>query len=643
MKFSYRLKRVCGSVYDNGNVVFTPDGNSVISPVGNRLNMFDLVNQTSEALPIENRKNVYRIAMSHNGQFLLSIDEEGCAQFFNFPKKILLHSFNFRQKVFDVKFSPDDKYFSITYGHGCQIWKSPSAVREFCPLTLVKTIVGHYDDSNCLDWSGDSQSIIIGSRDLTARVFYRAVHKNTALSILAGHRDEIVGVYFGQDPNVAYTIAVDGGVFTWKFENPTSPANDKDSDDDSENDSEDDSVFIAHASENKNKNVVHSNSMLQRNGGKWELSERQLLRDHQGEITCTAFNISHSILVLGFSNGVFGLYEMPGCVNIHRISVGNNSLSSVSLNTSGEWLAVGCANLGQLLIWEWKSESYILKQQGHLYGMNVLDFSSEGQYVVSGGEDGKVKLWNTLSGFCIITFKDHLAPVTGVKFIGQGQGKAIITCSLDGTIRAYDLLRYKNFRTLTTPTPVQFTSLTADHMGEIVCAGSMDPFNIYVWSLQTGKMLEVLSGHEGPISCLDFHSSSSMLASGSWDGTLKLWNVYQNQCVETLEHGCDILSVAFRADGKEIACSTTNGNINIWDVENGEQTSIIEGRRDLFGGRLTTDRISNENALKSKFFTSITYSSDGTCILAGGKSKYVCIYSISTSVLVKKFQLSHNK
>lgn len=546
----------------------------------------------------------------------------------------------------DVKFSFDDKFFAITYGHGCQIWRTPSAIREFSPLTLVKTIVGHYDDVNCLGWSRDSQSVIIGSRDLTARVFYRAVHNNTALSILAGHRDEIIGVYFGKGDDEIYTVALDGGIFTWKFER-TAVAMESSSDEDNElSDDEStssDNEFISSTYSHRNNRTVQSSSLLQRHGGKWSLAERQLLRDHHGEISCTSFNSDSSILVLGFSDGVFGLYEMPGCVNIHRISVGNNALSAVTLNPTGEWLAVGSSILGQLLIWEWKSESYILKQQGHLYGLNVLDFSSEGQFVVTGGEDGKVKLWNTLSGFCIITFKDHLAPVTGVKFIGQGQGRAVITSSLDGTVRAYDLLRYKNFRTLTAPNSVQFTALAADHMGEVVCAGSMDPFSIFVWSLQTGKLLEVLAGHEGPISCLEFHTPTSMLASGSWDGTLKLWNVFGNQCVETFEHGCDVLSVAFRADGKEVACTTTSGNINIWDVENGEQLATIEGRRDLFGGRTNTDRISNENALKTKFFTSIAYSSDGSCILAGGKSKYVCIYSVSTAVLVKKFQLSHNR
>lgn len=46
--------------------------------------------------------------------------------------------------------------------------------------------------------------------------------------------------------------------------------------------------------------------------------------------------------------------------------------------------------LGQLLVWEWQSESYVLKQQGHFNSMVSLAYSPDGQYIATGGEDGKV-------------------------------------------------------------------------------------------------------------------------------------------------------------------------------------------------------------------------------------------------------------
>eukprot|EP01034_Spumella_vulgaris_P031898 gene31898-39410_t len=481
----------------------------------------------------------------------------------------------------------------------------------------------------------------MGSKDLSARIYYRVSSKYMSTSVLSGHRDTIMGAFYSKDNDATYTIARDGAVFSWKFEHGDRIAIVK-KDNEEEDNTEDEDVSD---SENSAMVLVKNQKAgpQTKRTSRWSLAQREFLWDPHTHVAAVDFNKSSGLLVVGFDQGVFGLYEMPGCVNIHRLSVSSHLLNSVSINSTGEWLAIGSSRLGQLLVWEWQSESYVLKQQGHLYGLNALDFSADGQFIATGGEDSKIKVWNASSGFCFITFSEHIAPVTGVKFVGKGNGKSLISCSLDGTVRAHDMLRYKNFRTMTTPTPVQFTCLAVDPSGEVVCAGAMDPFNIYVWSLQTGRLLDILSGHEGPIACLDFAASSSTLASGSWDGTLKLWDVYNNSCVETMEHGCDVLAVAFRPDGKEICCAATNGNLYFWEVESGTQLSIIEGRRDISGGRLSTDAMTADNSARSKYFTSVSYTADGSCVLAGGRSKFTCIYAVATGVLIKKFQLSHNR
>lgn len=51
--------------------------------------------------------------------------------------------------------------------------------------------------------------------------------------------------------------------------------------------------------------------------------------------------------------------------------------------------------------------------------------------------------------------------------------------------------RYRNFRTLTSPHPAQFSTLAVDVSGELVSAGAQDSFEIFLWSMQTGRLLEV--------------------------------------------------------------------------------------------------------------------------------------------------------
>lgn len=55
------------------------------------------------------------------------------------------------------------------------------------------------------------------------------------------------------------------------------------------------------------------------------------------------------------------------------------------------------------------------------------------------------------------------------------------------------------------------------------------------------------------------------------------------------------------------------------------------------------DRMTADNNASSRYFTSVCYSADGQCILAGGNSKYVCIYEVSQRILLKKFQISFNR
>lgn len=59
----------------------------------------------------------------------------------------------------------------------------------------------------------------------------------------------------------------------------------------------------------------------------------------------------------------------------------------------------------------------------------------------------------------------------------------------------------------------------------MIAAGTQDFFNIFIWNVQTGKLLDIISGHEGPISSLSFAPNSTVLASGSWDQNVMIWDV----------------------------------------------------------------------------------------------------------------------
>ena len=374
---------------------------------------------------------------------------------------------------------------------------------------------------------------------------------------------------------------------------------------------------------------------------RWRIVERHYFMQGSAHVRCAAFHPETNLLVAGFSDGIFGLYEMPDFNNIHKLSISQNDIDFVTINKSGEWLAFGASKLGQLLVWEWQSESYILKQQGHFDAMNSLVYSPDGQRIITTADDGKIKVWDIDSGFCIVTFTEHTSGVTACEFAKKGN--VLFTSSLDGSIRAWDLIRYRNFRTFTAPTRLSFSCMSVDPSGEVVAAGSLDSFDIHIWSVQTGQLLDQLSGHEGPVSSLAFSPDGNCLVSGSWDRTARIWNVFdRTQTSEPLQLQADVLDIAVRPDSLQLAVSTLDGQLTFWSMSDAEQLAGLDGRRDVSGGRKFSDRRTAANVSGTKSFNTIRYSTDGSCLLAGGNSKYICLYSVTTMVLLKKFTVSIN-
>lgn len=658
MKFNYKFRRLCGAYYGypdpngswNGSNILL-DGDRLISAVTNRIQIIDLQTVTVRTLPVEARSNIRCLAYSH--PLLLAVDVQNHALLVHIHRGVVLHRMKFHNPVRCLAFSPSSvRFLAVGTGKQVELWLTPTATQElqvFCPLQKHRTFTGLTDDVTCIVFSPDESVLMAGSRDCSVRIWTCSTVQNYIPVTLQGHKSPIVGIYLGEMDRhriqTLHTISTDGALVTWEctYDNEAdAEVQDVDMDDDEGGMEADDTALDFFSG----RGATPKSSAHELMRGSWSVKTRHYFQQERGaSVTSTSYSSKSKLLSVGFASGIFGLYEMPNLTNLHTLSVGNNQLiQACQLNHSGEWLALACPKSQQLLVWEWRSETYVLKQRGHAYGMRCMAYSPDSICVATGGEDGKLKLWNAATGFCYVTFaeKTHTAPVTAVTF---ANASVVISASLDGTIKAHDLHRYRTFKTLTTPTPVQFLSLAVDSAGEIVVAGSTDPFQIYSWNLQTGKLLDILAGHSGPVCGLAFRQGTGLLASASWDGTVKIWDLYKgtNAPVESFQHSTDVVCVAVRPDGAQLCSGTIGGLLSFWSIEDGKLLFEIDGRRDIAGGRKINDRMTANNNAASRYFSSISYSADGSYIIAGGNSKYVCIYEVSQHILIKKFQISHNR
>ncbi|CAL1597666.1 unnamed protein product [Knipowitschia caucasica] len=649
MKFAYRFSNLLGAVYRQGNLNFSRDGNAVISPVGNRISIFDLKNNTSETLPISTTKNITCVGVSPNGSLAIVVDEDGAALLVSLITRAVLHHFHFHRPVHSISFSPDGRKFVVTKENVALMYHAPGKQREYNAFVLDKSYYGPYDETTCIDWTTDSKCFAVGSKDMSTWVFGAERWANLIYYSLGGHKDLIVGCFFEKDSLDLYTVSQDGALCIW--ESDTEPdglvltKKQKKPTEQREEDEEDEEEERMEGQEGEViRGKVHSkkDQELTKNVRYKQASKHFFNKEGDfNNLTSAAFHKPTHILVTGFASGIFHLHELPEFNLIHSLSISDQRISSVAINSSGDWIGFGCSRRGQLLVWEWQSESYVFKQQGHFNNMASLAYSPDGQFIATGGDDGKVKVWNSNSSLCFVTFTEHSSSVSQVTFTSSGM--VVVSASLDGTVRAFDLHRYRNFRTFTSPRPAQFSSLAVDGSGELVSAGAQDSFEIFLWSMQTGRLLEVLGGHEGPVSSLCFSPVQSVLASASWDKTVRLWDMLDSwQVKETLALTSDGLAVTYRPDGQELAVATLNGELSFWSPQSAAQTGTVSGRHDLELGRKETDKVTAKQTAKGKSFTSLCYSADGEAILAGGQSKFVCIYNVKEQMLMKKFEISCN-
>jgi WD40 repeat protein len=146
--------------------------------------------------------------------------------------------------------------------------------------------------------------------------------------------------------------------------------------------------------------------------------------------------------------------------------------------------------------------------------------------------------------------------------------------------------------------------------GKTIATGSSDG-TAKLWNLE-GQKLKTLSGHCNCVSSIAFSPDSKILATGSDDGTVKLWNL-EGQELKTLSGHSDIVrSIAFSPDGKTIATGSGDNTVRLWNLEG----QVLQ----TFNGHCSS-------------IHSITFSPNGKTIATASSDKTVKLWSLEGQVL----------
>ena len=146
--------------------------------------------------------------------------------------------------------------------------------------------------------------------------------------------------------------------------------------------------------------------------------------------------------------------------------------------------------------------------------------------------------------------------------------------------------------------------------GSLLASGSSDD-TIRLWDVKTGNLLHTLTGHRGGVLSVSFSPDGSLLASGSWDDTIGLWDVKTGNLLHTLTgHRGGVTSVSFSPDGSLLASGSSDDTIRLWDVKTGNLLHTLTGHR---GGVL-----------------SVSFSPDGSLLASGSGDDTIRLWDVKT-------------
>ena len=117
--------------------------------------------------------------------------------------------------------------------------------------------------------------------------------------------------------------------------------------------------------------------------------------------------------------------------------------------------------------------------------------------------------------------------------------------------------------------------------GVMLASASWDQ-TVRLWNVKTGQHLRTLTGHTSDVMSVVFSPDGQTLASASWDATIRLWNPNNGQLKRTLTgHAGGVASVAFSPDGQTLASGSADSTIRLWNAKTWKLEKTLRGHTDV--------------------------------------------------------------
>jgi WD40 repeat protein len=268
-----------------------------------------------------------------------------------------------------------------------------------------------------------------------------------------------------------------------------------------------------------------------------------------------------------------GLYELELKGNPEELKL---SLDKVTIRrgetvvATVEWRPVKPEKVGEVQRFGW----------GH--SIQSAAFSPDGRFVVSGGTDGSIRLWDLATGKELRRLPDHAGWAWDVRFTPDG--KSVISGGRgDALLRLSDVATGEEVRRFEGHGhSVMRFALTAD--GRRLLSGD-DAGGVRLWDVETGKQLRQFEAHQGFVEALAFAPDGKTAATGGGsDGTIAWWDLETGKELRRSDAGAQLTGLAFSPDGRQLLSSAKDGTLRWWDAGTGKELRKFAVQSDSIQG-----------------------------------------------------------